>query len=378
MTTATRLTLVPREIRAILATAGNRTHPALDNVRMGEGQLRTTTLEVSTVFTGEDPTVEPFLVPSATLKTLVKGAKAATVFGFTHDADKGTVSVTRDDVAVGSFPDGGDVAEYPDRFLMNCGDGDSRFSMDDARELSARLMALGTFAAKERTRFAFNGLRIDADGATGTVSVTATNGKTLANESIKVDDVHAESVIGGVVPLEWVKAFDRIAKLPINKGLEASVIVGVHHASATVGDWRVDCRLLEGHFPSYRSVIPQYPALIARAPSDALTNALTVVAAAVPKESPSVGFGCTGEELTLTADSYAGKASSVVAGSDGARNVAGLRLDPAYVLTAVRFLGAEEVTIAQDVKTNDTPVVFTSPEYPGRLAIVMPVTLRAK
>ena len=114
------------------------------------------------------------------------------------------------------------------------------------------LVRLTSFAAaRERMRFALNGVLVRVEGET--IECVATDGRRLARASAPLRN-DGKTEFAAIVPTKGLQQLERT----VGEGdVEVRLAVGNNHLSASTSRAAVTSRLVEGSFPNYRDVIPQ-------------------------------------------------------------------------------------------------------------------------
>ena len=218
-------------------------------------------------------------------------------------------------------------------------------------------------AAKERMRFALNGVLVKVEGES--VELVATDGRRLARDTGTCTNANGRA-LSGIVPTKGLQLVDR----SITSADETvRLAVGGNHFCARTPRVTIVSRLVEGSFPNYRDVIPQNCKHKAVLPREALVSALRRAALVTSRDAQSVRLQFHPEGLTISARSPEGSAEETIAADfTGTGEVLGY--NPEFLLDALSELRGESVPFEWEGKAS-----------PGKLSeggytyVVMPVSL---
>lgn len=243
-------------------------------------------------------------------------------------------------------------------------------SIDDAAAVSLpasalrQLIRLTAFAAaRERMRFALNGVLIRVEGET--IEFVATDGRRLARATAPC--VNAAKVeFQAIVPTKGLQQLEKAA----SEGDEpVRLAVGNNHLSAWTTRVNIVSRLVEGSFPNYRDVIPASTKQRAILPKDAFTAALRRAALVTSRDAQSVKLQFAEGALTVSAQSSEGSAEETLE-VELAGTPETVGFNPEFLLDALGVLAEEQVRF----EWNDR-------KSPGRITegtytyVIMPVSI---
>jgi len=218
-------------------------------------------------------------------------------------------------------------------------------------------------AAKERMRYALNGLLLQVKG--GTIELVATDGRRLALESDTCDNP-GETELRAIVP---TKGFQQLDK---GLGTPDEVVwlsVGNNHFRARTGAVTMVSRLVEGSFPSYTEVVPatcSHSAMISRS---VLHSALRRVSLVTSRDAQCVRLSFAADGLTVSARSTEGSAEETIpCGYDGGEEVLGF--NPEFLLDALAVLENDDISFEWNGAGSPGKITEGSYTY-----VVMPVSL---
>ena len=220
-------------------------------------------------------------------------------------------------------------------------------------------------AAREETRYAINGVLIDAGG--GCVRLVATDGRRLAISYENLPDV-GDVEFRAVVPL---RALATLARALNEDGKEPLTIeVGDNQVIFTTGKMQLVSQLLETRFPDYEGVMPKAADTTLEVQKAVLEGALRRAAILCSAEMRMVRFEVGDQSMRMTAESSTrGRADvsidAVVKGAGGSIN-----FNPDYILEALRQCSMEQVRL--DMSDDSMPAKFTLGE--SFTYVVMPIS----
>lgn len=218
-------------------------------------------------------------------------------------------------------------------------------------------------AAREETRYAINGVLIDA-GA-GCLRLVATDGRRLA---ISYENVDSKTAFRVVVPLRALNTLSRAlvegSKETLRVEAEDKQIVFM------TGKTQLVSRLLDTRFPDYEGVMPKSADTTIEVQRAALESALRRASILCPADIRMVRFEVGEQSLRMTAESSSrGRADvvvdAVVKGAGGSIN-----FNPDYILEALRVCQMEQIRL--DMSDDSMPAKFTLGE--SFTYVVMPIS----
>jgi DNA polymerase-3 subunit beta len=218
-------------------------------------------------------------------------------------------------------------------------------------------------AAREETRYAINGVLVDAGSSC--VRMVATDGRRLAISYANVDSTIEFKV---VVPLRALHTLARA--LPEGGKEPVRIEVSGKQVRFTCGRTQLVSQLLETRFPDYHGVVPKSAETTVELQKAVLEGALRRTAILSSTDLRMVRFEVREQELRMTADSSARGRADVtidcsVKGAGGSIN-----LNPDFILEALRVCELDVVRL--DMTDESMPAKFTLGE--SFTYIVMPIS----
>lgn len=254
---------------------------------------------------------------------------------------------------------GEDPEQYPEEVQVKSG---KHLEIASGRML--RMIQETVFAAaREETRYAINGVLVDA--AAGCLRLVATDGRRL---SISYENLDTKTEFKVVVPL---RALNTLARALPEGGKEPLRIeVGDKQIVFTTGKMQLVSQLLETRFPDYEGVLPKAADTTVEIQKSVLEGALRRAAILSASEMRMVRFEVGDNMLRMTAESsQRGRADvsidASVKGSGGSIN-----FNPDFILEALRVSQLE--TVRLDMSDDSMPAKFTLGE--SFTYVVMPIS----
>jgi DNA polymerase-3 subunit beta len=254
---------------------------------------------------------------------------------------------------------GEDPEQFPDEAVVKSGK-----VLDISCGRMLRMIQETVFAAaREETRYAINGVLIDA--AAGCVRMVATDGRRLA---ISYENVETKTEFKAVVPLRALSTLSRALSEGSKERLRLEV--GDKQIVFTTGKMQLVSQLLETRFPDYEGVLPKAADTTVEIQRSVLEGALRRAAILCAVEMRMVRFEVGEQSLRMTAESSArGRADvvidCVVKGAGGSIN-----FNPDYILEALRVCQLD--TVRLDMSDDSMPAKFTLGE--SFTYVVMPIS----
>ena len=292
------------------------------------------------------------------------------LLGIFREADGEEVAFASDDQALriscghGSFKVlGEDPEEFP---VIPTFDDDKAFVLEtDPFRVLIRKTTFAT--SREKTRYAFNGVRFEVEG--DTARMVATDGKRMAVKSVGIDNPQ-EITAGHIIPTKGLQTFDKVlaeAEEQVRINLEDRQVM------IRTGAAEVSSRLVEGAFPRYDAVIPSNTVLSAEFDKVALLSALKQAATLTNDESRSVRLSFADHKLILTSRAMDVGEARVELETEAAGEEIEVAFNPDFLIEGIKVMDAERITIS--VSGKDTPARIDGEE--NFIYVAMPVTLRS-
>ncbi len=218
--------------------------------------------------------------------------------------------------------------------------------------------------ARESTRYALNGVHMEI--VDGVMEMVATDGRRMALMKEKVDK--QTSMPAAIVPQ---KALSQVEKLQSDKDETVNILTRERQVFFSTSRGTVVSRLVEGHFPPYREVVPKETDKKATISRTGLLSAMRQAAIMTSEDSRSVLLAFAGAQLTVT-----GRAPDEGRGEIGLDieyegEDLEIRFNPQFIIDALSASEAEKVTL--DMKEGSSPAALK--DGTGFLYVVMPINI---
>ncbi|MBL8739029.1 MAG: DNA polymerase III subunit beta [Planctomycetes bacterium] len=254
---------------------------------------------------------------------------------------------------------GEDPQQYPDEAQVKSG---KRLELPAGRML--RMIQETVFAAaREETRYAINGVLIDAGG--GCVRMVATDGRRL---SISYENVDTKVEFKVVVPLRALNTLGRA--LAEGSKTALTIDVGDKQIVFHTGKLQLVSQLLETRFPDYEGVLPKAADTTVEVQRAVLESALRRAAILCSADLRMVRFEVGEQSLRMTAESSARGRADVVVDCSVKGSGGSINFNPDYILEALRVCQLDQVRL--DMSDDSMPAKFTLGE--SFTYVVMPIS----
>jgi DNA polymerase-3 subunit beta len=241
------------------------------------------------------------------------------------------------------------------------------FTVEQLRKLLACRFAV----AAERSRFAFNGMRLQTEGPV--MVAVATDGKRMAVKKVqplitpKADCGHIVAPKGLDILDGWLKH-----ESPDDE-VHFSVDTREARFLSLTNGWMVSVRLVDGAFPKYESVIPKDITCSITFERQAFIEALKKAKATTNEANRSVRLIPDRQAGTLTINSTAtdvGETNATISVKLGGVPME-TAFNPDFLLEGLE--GMSEASLTLEVSGKDTPALIRSEAF---AYCIMPVTMR--
>jgi DNA polymerase-3 subunit beta len=373
MTTATKerrrttgTTLARQPLQAALAVVlkavpTRGTKPIMQNVRLGDGLLTGSDLEIR-IDREIDYHGEPMLLPAHRLSAILRAATGDEV----HLAAKDSTVTVKCGAGSWTLPTE-DVAEYP------------HWEPEDLKALCrlpadqfGRAARATTYAAdSESSRYALGGVLLDVtptdDGSMQ--NWVATDGRRLA--CVETESDQAVDASQTIVP---GRLMDAVASLATGDG-SVQIEANAKEVRFTLTGCTVTGRLLEGRFPRWRDVVGEPEGEPTVIDCVELLQAVNAAAIVTSEQSKGVSLDWTSGTLVLAGRSSEYGESLCECPTIASGTTASTRLDPQYMAQFLSHLPAdEEPHVHVYVKDAESRVLLRCGTYTG---VIMPLAAEA-
>src|SRR5436190_9999072 len=223
-------------------------------------------------------------------------------------------------------------------------------------------------AAKESTRYAFNGVLVNVKGKK--ISLVATDGRRLAMaKGDLVSDNSGKDGVKAIIPAKALTLIDKLVDDPeeaVGFQIKENQVL-VHTSSATLTS-----SLVEGQFPPYEDVIPKDTDKKMMASTADFLSAIRRAALLTTEESKGVRMTFTKKGLVLSSRSPESGEATVnfpckYEGSD-----VEIGFNPTFLIEALRVVDSDDITL-ELTAPNRPGLVKGGPDF---LYVIMPVNLQ--
>ena len=359
------ITLQANELRAALAAvsqavAGRGPRPVLTNVRIGDGLMSATDLEVR-IDTTLDYHGDPLLLPHARLVAIL----SASVGGEVTLEPKGTSCIVRIGRGEWTLP-----TEAATEFPTWEPTGLHPVTNIPSDEFVRAVRAVEHSTDNESSRYALGAVLVEVSRNDGLVHLVATDGRRLSVAECEhgIDADNSQTL----VPSRVMAMLARLAS-----GDEGSVQLeaDANTLMATIGSHTVTAKLTEGRFPPWRDVVPSDGPEPTTVTGSELLSATRAAAIVASEASRGVDYTFTAEGLHLHGRSAELGESSVTCGIVEFGHACTVKLDPAFVREWLSGLPADgEPTVSVQAKDKASAVVLRADNYTG---VIMPLDAEA-
>lgn len=358
MTTATteRVTIEAGTLRAALADVlkavpARAPRPILQNVRLGDGLITGTDLELR-IDRELDYHGEPVLLPAARLFSIVRELPSDATVSIEPDGTKCKIKAARGSWTLPTES----VLEYPSADV-----GDlkpvCRLPADQfCRAIKETVYATDT----QSSRFALGAILLDVVDSNPTF--VATDGRRLAIVEAETDqDV---GTIKCLLPARAALAAMAATGDSVQIETDGKVVVFTSQGLTVTG------QIIAGAFPKWRDAVPSREAKAHTVQRDELLHGVRQAAIVTSEQSKGVEF-TFGKSLKLTAQSSEAGQASVTVGLEDAGDAGTVKLDPAFVVDFLRTLDGEaDPTVTVEIGKAGDAVVLKCDDVTG---VIMPL-----
>lgn len=333
--TCNRIDLRDAAIAAAAAVNPRSPKPVLQclklNASNGQITAEATNLEMTIVATVTQADVRDngvILLPADRLVSILKELDSDTVTITASDTDA-TISAGKSQFRIM----GDDPADFPATEPTS----DASTVTVNSAMLVRTIRRTVYAAAKEAARYALNGALWTISPKT--LTIAATDGHRLAVDALELTNGHTATAI---VPSKTMQTIAKYAAL----AEEATICIDDRTLSVTAGGISIRSRLIDGHFPDYKAVIPPSTSIAATVNVEELAAAIRKGAILTSDDSRGVILDFKGDTLTVTGRSPdRGQAEINLAATLSGVESFTIAFNPALLLEALKSLTEESVTL---------------------------------
>jgi len=339
--------------------------PVLSNVRVvvgaEGGTLLATDLDVAIRYRIELESVEEggdFLLPSAKVLGILRECTGESV---AFSSEESSISLKCGSSKFKLL--GQDPEEFPTVAPFK---DEQAFTMD--RNPFRTLIHKTAFAtARERTRYAFNGVRFEIEG--DEARMIATDGKRMAVKSVAISNPDKISA-ARTIPTRGLQTFDRVL---MDEDKQVRISLDEKQAMIKTVRSEISSRLVEGNFPSYQKVIPAELPNSATFRRTDIVSALRQAAILTNDESRSVRLSFEEKRVIMTSRAVDMGESRIEVEAQYDGQPISMAFNPDYLLEGIKVMDAESIVLR--LSEASTPACLEGEE--NFIYVVMPITLRA-
>ncbi len=297
-------------------------------------------------------------VDAHALGKILKEADSTATITITHDPveDRAKASTSSVKYSLASIP----AADFPS---FPASKADFSFKADGAD--LRRLFTKTRFAiSTEETRYYLNGVYLHV--VDGKLRAVATDGHRLARVDMAAPNEWAASAPGIIVHR---KAVDLI-RFIMRGGCEVAVSAE-NKISIDGPGWTVRSKLIDGTFPDYTRVIPDYQCAALSVDTDNLRKGLRRVCAVSTEKSRAVGLDLTPDNVALSVNAPdAGTAESSIPATYAGESFC-IGFNGSYVIEILEQIDGERV----EFRASDpaSPTAISDPTDDSAIYVVMPM-----
>ena len=359
------IVLTASELKSALgavAAAVGRTRPVLANVRIGDGLMSATDLEVR-IDAVLDYHGDPILLPYSRLSAILRESSGDDV---TLDP-KGTSCTVRIGRGEWTLPTE-DAAEFPTWEPENT----SLVCRIPADQYRRAVNSVAYAIDRESSRYALGALRVEVSREESKAFFVATDGRRLALATAELGTVQdPDDSASLVIPDAAIAAGDLSSK-----DGQVEILRNDKEVVFNVDGATVIARQIEGRFPRWRDVFPKDQSTTTHTLAIKELNSVTRAASIVTSEqSKGVTYTFQDSALTLTARSSEAGESKVSCDVVNYGRDALVTLDPRFVLQMCKSLMSLEGSPVINVTLNSPgdAVVFAYGDDGEYKSVIMPL-----
>ncbi|MFK7739499.1 MAG: DNA polymerase III subunit beta [Planctomycetota bacterium] len=257
---------------------------------------------------------------------------------------------------------GEDPEQFPDEAKVESGK-----QLEIPASVLLRMIQETMFAAaREETRYAINGVLMDA-GA-GSVRMVATDGRRLA--------ISYQNDVQGLADIEFKAVVPLRALATLARALDADskdamrVVIGDKQIVFNTGQTQLVSQLLDTRFPDYEGVMPKAADTTVEIEKAVLEGALRRTAILCSAEMRMVRFEVGDQSMRMTAESNARGRADVSIDCNVKGDGGSINFNPDYILEALRQCELDQIRL--DMSDDSMPAKFTLGE--SFTYVVMPIS----
>jgi len=340
------------------AVSGRPQKPILRNVRIGDGLITGTDLEVR-IDRAIEEVCEPFLVPHDRLSSIVREARGDEV---TLKLKDGSVIVK---CGGGSWTlPTEDVAEFP---IWEAA-GMTPACRLPADQFARAVRATAYACDRDGSRPALGAVLMEI--ADGIVMLVATDGRRLSAAQCETDQAVDDRAV--LIP---ARAIGIVSDMTHGDG-SVQIDASTSDVRFEIDGTTVTARLTEGRFPRWRDVMGKAEGDASIIEIEELKHATLAAAIVTSEQSKGIDLSWQGDTLVLSGRSSEYGESSVKCHVVSVGSRATVKLDPRYIVDFLKGISSKdsEPSVSMFVKDAGSAVLLVCGDYTG---VIMPLDASA-
>ena len=238
------------------------------------------------------------------------------------------------------------------------------------RSFVQALKRVAIAASRDPTRYQLGGVFFEL--GSGKLTLTATDGKRLTNDFLKVDESGDET--SAIVPNRAVDAILKV--LGSVEDEDEKFVLGFTDTDVVVRTEgsQLNAKLIEGNYPNYRNALPQDAPVKVKMKRAELLSAAKGAQLMTDDTTSTVVFRFDGDGLTIFSQARDVGETRIHIKADVEKGPLEIRFNPTYFIDALRTIEDEEVRI--EFQSTDKPGVIRGGAHFRHM--VMPLVLERK
>lgn len=232
---------------------------------------------------------------------------------------------------------------------------------------SLRRVAVAT--SRDPTRYQLNGVFLELAG--GKLTMTATDGKRLAHDQLKVEK-DGSLELSAILPNQAVDVMLKVLSSQMAQDERITLQVSETHVALKTEDVWISSTQIEGMYPNYQTAFPKEARTRARGHRSDLLTAARSASLTTDKQTSTVLFRITPEGLILESKAQSIGESRIQIPLELEGDAVEIRFNPVYFIEALRTF--EEDEICMELTNAETPVVLRGSQ--SYVHLVMPLVTK--
>ncbi len=237
---------------------------------------------------------------------------------------------------------------------------------------AASLKRVAVAVSRDESRYQLGGVFFEAKG--GKLTLTATDGKRLTNDQIKIEDGKDE--VNAIVPN---RAVDAILKMLGSPGAgDDTFALGFTDTDVLVKTdvSQLNAKLIEGTYPNYRNALPKDCPIKVKIKRQELLSAAKGAQLVSDTMTSTVIFRFDGDGLHISSQAKDVGEGRIQIKASVEKGPLEIRFNPSFVIDALRCIEDEEVRL--EFQSSDLPGVIRGVSTPHYRHMIMPLVFEKK